>query len=268
MTQGAVITAIRSKKYFDCNCFGIVISARCDIANNKISKVFYLEAIPLGEWVFSNEGFILLIDKKINSIINQLNNICRSNGLEWDSISLFSEEEFKLVIEKEVKSKKNRDKALKLFEEYHYFENKPLDKNEKRKLLLSEEKNIKEYVSNISNGKYTHLTYIPQKAFTEFILDGVIIDLQELDYLDIETVEDLEDFVIDVENSKLSVDKKEKYNKKFVLDGQSGYSIIYGEIKSPWIEYLMQRFSNVFTRIGVDNPSKNDFDEIIDRILE
>ena len=40
LTQGTVITSIRSQKYKNQSCYGIIISARCDIANNKISKIY------------------------------------------------------------------------------------------------------------------------------------------------------------------------------------------------------------------------------------
>lgn len=36
VTQGSIISNIRSQKYLKVSCFGIVISARCDIAQNKV----------------------------------------------------------------------------------------------------------------------------------------------------------------------------------------------------------------------------------------
>lgn len=39
VTQGSIISNIRSQKYLKVSCFGIVISARCDIAQNKVDCV-------------------------------------------------------------------------------------------------------------------------------------------------------------------------------------------------------------------------------------
>ena len=35
ITQGTLISAVRSEKYSGINCYAIVINARCDLAQNK-----------------------------------------------------------------------------------------------------------------------------------------------------------------------------------------------------------------------------------------
>ena len=40
LTQGTIITGVRSDKYSNIRCNGVVISARCDLANCKISKIY------------------------------------------------------------------------------------------------------------------------------------------------------------------------------------------------------------------------------------
>lgn len=52
LTQGTIITGVRSDKYSNIRCNGVVISARCDLANCKISKIYYL--IPR-LYMYSNE---------------------------------------------------------------------------------------------------------------------------------------------------------------------------------------------------------------------
>ena len=39
ITQGTVVSGIRSKKYDRINCYAIVINARCDLAQNKANKI-------------------------------------------------------------------------------------------------------------------------------------------------------------------------------------------------------------------------------------
>ena len=41
ITQGTIISGLRSSKY-KIETYGIIISARCDIANDKINKIYYL----------------------------------------------------------------------------------------------------------------------------------------------------------------------------------------------------------------------------------
>ena len=45
-----------------------------------------------------------------------------------------------------------------------------------------------------------------------------------------------------------------------------GYAMPEFDIVSPWIEYIMQRFSNAFIRIGVDGPQKEDVQSMVSRV--
>lgn len=51
VTQGSIISNIRSQKYLKVSCFGIVISARCDIVQNKVDCVHVVSAVPLSIWL-------------------------------------------------------------------------------------------------------------------------------------------------------------------------------------------------------------------------
>lgn len=268
MTQGTVINSIRSKKYADCSCFGIMISARCDIANDKIQKFFYLEAIDLKSWIFSKVGYSLLIKEKIKSIENKLKNLCIENELDWESLKNFSVDEFKQVVLAEIHQKKLRNQALENFRKYIHYNNYELNLSDRRDILHNEKTQIINFLLDISNGKNTHFIYIPSSAIQNQIDDGLVVDLQEIDYLDSNTVHDLCNCLIDEKNQELDAEKKSYYNKRFVLKGGCGYSIEFCEVESPWIEYLLQHFSNMFVRIGVDNPNRSEITEIVERILE
>ena len=50
------------------------------------------------------------------------------------------------------------------------------------------------------------------------------------------------------------------------LEDESSFVDIEGTTDSPWCEHLMQRFSNAFIRIGLDNPTDEHFKRIIGRI--
>ena len=45
INQGTVLYGMRSEKYPEKMCYAVIISARCDIANNKITKLYYLIAV-------------------------------------------------------------------------------------------------------------------------------------------------------------------------------------------------------------------------------
>lgn len=48
--QGTIIYGMKSSKYTECATYAVIISARCDIANSKISKMYYLTAVDAMSW--------------------------------------------------------------------------------------------------------------------------------------------------------------------------------------------------------------------------
>ena len=62
ITQGTVVSGKRSEKYEGIPCLGIIINARCDLAQGKVNKIYYLIAISLEEWMFSSIGFSKIVD--------------------------------------------------------------------------------------------------------------------------------------------------------------------------------------------------------------
>lgn len=51
VTQGTILCSIRSDKYPTTRCYGIIISAMCDIAQGKVDKIYLLTAIDAKEWI-------------------------------------------------------------------------------------------------------------------------------------------------------------------------------------------------------------------------
>lgn len=98
LTQGTVITSMRSQKYKDANCFGIVISARCDLANCKTSKIYYLTAISVDDWLLSDEGFKEVLSSNINGLESNLQSKLEEAELDWNTLKYFTDDEFKTVI--------------------------------------------------------------------------------------------------------------------------------------------------------------------------
>ena len=50
---------------------------------------------------------------------------------------------------------------------------------------------------------------------------------------------------------------------KFDVNQYSDFVDFEGTIQSPWCEHLMQRFSHAFIRIGLSDPTKRDFEDVI-----
>lgn len=267
ITQGTVITSLRSKKYCDNRCYGVIITAKCDLANNKVDKVFYLEALKIEDWLLSQKGFETAISGIIKDKENNLKATLKDYNIDWATIKGFSESDTEKVIDCVITKDKTNKNVKRLLKEFNDVNKSSSSLNVRKNFIRENKKSISDYLKRIVNGQNTHYVYLPEETLKGNIKNGVIVDLQEVDFLDIDTVTDLSKFLIDCKNEYVSDEKKELYNQKFFIYDDPGYSVILCQIESPWIEYLMQHFSNSFIRIGVDNPSSKTIKKIIDCLV-
>ena len=123
LTQGTVISSLRSKKYFGEECFAVIITARCDLANNKVGKVFFLEALPLDEWVLSQSGMQYVLIGSCKNIVDEIEKLFTNYGLDWETIRTFSLDEFNTVVDSVTSQQKWTQKSFKKRNESQYFVN-------------------------------------------------------------------------------------------------------------------------------------------------
>lgn len=269
LTQGTIITGVRSDKYSNIRCNGVVISARCDLANCKISKIYYLIAVPSDDWLLSDEGFNIVLSQRQNDLEDKLQTKLGGSGLDWSTLKSFSVEEFSTVIhDQEVGLKKDTDKVLEVFRTFKNYTSKYLELGDKKAILQNESKSVASSLLKIANGQMMHYIYVPENAYIKdgSIDRGLIIDLQELEYISIRDAERLVNCEIDIQSKDLSEVDKQRYNNCFFLMDWPGYAMAEYDIASPWTGYIMQRFSNAFIRIGVDGPQKEDVQSMVSRV--
>lgn len=269
LTQGTIITGVRSDKYSNIRCNGVVISARCDLANCKISKIYYLIAVPSDDWLLSDEGFNIVLSQRQNDLEDKLQTKLGGSGLDWSTLKSFSVEDFSTVIhDQEVGLKKDTDKVLEVFRTFKNYTSKYLELGDKKAILQNESKSVASSLLKIANGQMMHYIYVPENAYIKdgSIDRGLIIDLQELEYISIRDAERLVNCEIDIQSKDLSEVDKQRYNNCFFLMDWPGYAMAEYDIASPWTEYIMQRFSNAFIRIGVDGPQKEDVQSMVSRV--
>lgn len=157
LTQGTIITGVRSDKYSNIRCNGVVISARCDLANCKISKIYYLIAVPSDDWLLSDEGFNIVLSQRQNDLEDKLQTKLGGSGLDWSTLKSFSVEEFSTVIhDQEVGLKKDTDKVLEVFRTFKNYTSKYLELGDKKAILQNESKSVASSLLKIANGQMMH----------------------------------------------------------------------------------------------------------------
>lgn len=226
-------------------------------------------AVPSDDWLLSDEGFNIVLSQRQNDLEDKLQTKLGGSGLDWSTLKSFSVEEFSTVIhDQEVGLKKDTDKVLEVFRTFKNYTSKYLELGDKKAILQNESKSVASSLLKIANGQMMHYIYVPENACIKdgSIDRGLIIDLQELEYISIRDAERLVNCEIDIQSKDLSEVDKQRYNNCFFLMDWPGYAMAEYDIASPWTEYIMQRFSNAFIRIGVDGPQKEDVQSMVSRV--
>ena len=86
LDQGTMLSNVRSSKYSGIRCFGVVITASCDIANtnensSKVSKLYYLVAVEVKKWLSVETGYNLVYKEKKNNLLQTVNSCAENCGL-------------------------------------------------------------------------------------------------------------------------------------------------------------------------------------------
>lgn len=108
LTQGTIISGIRAEKYQDASCNAVIVSARCDIAQCKVSNIYYVVAMDIRDWMLSDEGFHTILAKRVKELECQISQKLFNVDLSWETLKTFSDIDIKTVMfDKEVGLGKN-----------------------------------------------------------------------------------------------------------------------------------------------------------------
>ncbi|OOE62979.1 hypothetical protein BZG18_02895 [Salinivibrio kushneri] len=256
ISQGSVFNAAYCEGYESSEVLGLVITARCDIANkNKVKTYSYIPAIPFNHWK-EVELIDVLKTKSLRDLRSKVSCILNKAQLTFNNLETFGKENILKVIRENKLLKKDRDiEKLKSYLDSYYL---LIYGGEFRELIICFKSEIKSVIKEISEGKNANYFMIDN-------IDGygsVVVNLRDIYKLDRETAEKVVggieiDYTLD--NSSYRAINKNITGTVVCL---------IGALESPYIELLMQRFTNNFSRIGVENPSKDLSDSIIEECMQ
>lgn len=269
-TQGTIISDIRSNKYCNIRCKGVVISARCDLAQNKINTFHYLSALSLEDWIYE-ELYFKIIDEKKRSVEGEIKRVAKDNELDYTVLCEGGYDRMERVFRKCLSAKRwdeilNKIQEMKKLDQYFLY-----DERKYKKEFLKQSNNYKLFKSKIRDvmlGNYPKFVFIPQSCYStnQILNNGLVIDLQDIYQLNTEIAKRIAQNEIDGAKIK-SEEKRKEYNNYFFLNSDMDFVIIEGQIKSPWVEYVLQHFAHEFIRIGVENATQNEIEKICDDLL-
>lgn len=237
LTQGSVFIKAYSESYPKAMNYGIIVTARCDISQKKAKINTYLPVVPISSWM--DFDFLEILNKRCRG---QVENAFKSQFEAIGGSMLV----FKTYGVEKIKS--------------HFFD-PPLSAKQKRALdtlekielldavsfLESREVSAKKYLEKFPKESESILKeLVSQNLSGYYFIDDVcgdgphIVLLRETYHL---SQEDALSLRVGCKINNLNINYE---------DGDFSYTI--GVVRSPYLEHIMQKFSELFTRIGIDDP--------------
>ncbi|WAH51800.1 hypothetical protein LMA04_17100 [Pseudescherichia vulneris] len=237
LTQGTIFNCAYCASYPNNETLGLVITARCDIANKDKVKFFnFIPAIPFEIW--KDKELLPLIKKKVfKNLESQYFELLAKAGFSKLNIETYGFDRiYNIIVEKKQLSPKEITRLNNLKEKINCIE-----QNSSYSQLV---KYFRDEISKILSD------IIENKNSDYFFIDGitgynsVIVNLREIYDLDISTARKIPDG-IELDDGEIHLGLNLNIPNKFCS--------IVGQLRSPFTELLIQRFANNFVRVGVAN---------------
>ena len=274
-TQGSILYGLRSQYYEGIKCYGVIITARCEIAQSKAKVIHLLSAISLQDWVCLELFPKAFNDYLHNDILGHINQWAKDNGLDFDTLLEFGPEKVLINIKADEKLKKKTfeklEQSVQKWESWSKLTERCSMKN-RVKLLngdLSKRKSaiLKDLLCERFPNEFCFLPHKARSGQSEIMTDGLVVNLKDIIQISPEEIEEIErngfdcSEILKHENGNSEL---ERLNAKYFLEHSDDFVMFDGIIKSPWIEHLLQNFSNAFARIGVETLSNSELSAFCD----
>ncbi|PMN52657.1 hypothetical protein BCT31_13885 [Vibrio lentus] len=233
-TQGSIFEGLNLNQD---HSHGIVVTARCDIANGKARNILCLPVYKADDWI-KNQGNEIIYRKLENRLENKLKTEFSKFKISIELLSTYPITSIKGVIDNN-KGKKSTEDVYKLLDMY---EKKTCDYSLK---FVSDER--KSLISSIIKNQEASIYFLEQIELDK-VLEPYIIDLSDPVSIPF----------------PIALKLLRGINQKSIDNTISQYLTVYkseisyiSELRSPYIEHLLQKFSTFYSRIGTEDIEKD-----------
>lgn len=255
ITQGTIFSCALAERYEDTSVFGLTITARCDVAQEKYHILNYLPVVSLADWL-QNDGLDIMIDRERKEIMGNIRSIMKEASVSLsliDAVGLISIAETHFPIGTSTRAEKARNERFsKHVTRYTDLSATSLAGRDTclnwfRKHCPSR---IKELITELSKHTLQSYYFLERLQLDEEPV-GYVALLREVTTLQRNVVSDLARG-ISKEHWRQIYEPRGGVALRFDKDD---FAMPISQLGSPTIEHIMQCFSNLFGRIGVADPS-------------
>ncbi|WP_422764768.1 hypothetical protein [Pseudomonas sp. Mn2068] len=244
-TQGSIFNCLRVSDGSE--RFGIVVTARCDIAHQKARNLVCLPIYHLSEWmdVRGNHEVAGQSAAAINNIVSEI--------LGKYQVSSRAIDIYGLGKTLEILGGKGISAAdrLKLEVLEAFIVKKDISVNNK---ILKE--NRKKYMDGLIRNQRSD-TFFVERLICGECPTGYVVDLSEPICLSKKALIEVSK---GLEYVKYCREKDTEYKNIIIQEG--GHACFVSTLLSPYVELLLQRFSGFYSRVGTQDISKKDMEAV------
>jgi hypothetical protein len=249
--QGVVFSCARAEDYPACPVYGLTITARCDIAQDKAKIYSYLPIVSLRDW-WHHDGAGLLIDRARRQLMGALRSCLRDsafaeNILEVESPRGVVETLFPSDVVPPVL--RIRTRALTAVESLERLDVLvlPLSTDQLRQLCAEFKGLRRSILDELTSARLMGFLFLPQIEF-DGADDGFVVSLREVRHLPRILARLVgAGLAKPLEEARLA---ELSPHLSFIAND---FAMPLGLLPSPLIEHIMQTFSLLFSRIGLED---------------
>ncbi|WP_416772709.1 hypothetical protein ACMGT0_11910 [Pseudomonas sp. RHF3.3-3] len=233
--------------------FGIIVTARCDIAQQKTRPLVCLPIYQLSEWM-QKRGNAEVADQSSSAIKNLVSEILEKYEISKVAIEIYGFDKALEILDQ--KSVKVQDR-LKLEDLEGFIKKKEI--TTKNKII---KENRKKYLEAIIKNTRNDTFFLERIIHDSEPPKGYVVDLSEPICISKKTLGEISK---GLEHVKYEREKDTSYKNIIVRPNEQACFI--STLVSPHVELLLQRFSHLYSRVGTQDISKDDL-AIVRRLYE
>lgn len=246
-TQGSIFNGLKIDRS-GLSAAAVVITARCDIANNKARNILCLPIYRATDWLL-NQGDELIFRRVEERLWNKIGNELVRYDISIDVVDTYP---IDTIFDKVQENAKGKDvtEVRKLLDMY-------AQKKCDYSLKFVEDGRSSLVSALIKNSENS--VYFIEQIYNNEALEPYVIDLTEPISIPLPVAEKL----------KRGINKKNCNEEDAVYvaveKGDASYVSI---LKSPYIEQLLQKFSSFYSRIGTEDIGKDAYNYLKGKLNE
>lgn len=257
LTQGTIFTCAASEDYPDTAPRGLVITARCDVAHGKAPVISYVPLIAFRAWLF-RDGLRLMTSRVLAASQGAMRSALRDVGLAESVLDTLSPKTVREYLAKMTeKAERNAAKRYASAEAQKAAAEAALRASPGAKpaadLFDAQPKEYQRMLQELLSNGVSDYHFVERSEPGEDC-EGYVALLREIRYLPVALAGELKDGIDFQRFSELCRDQP-RYTDKLTIADEEQYAMPVGILRSPFIELFMQRFTNLYARIGVTDFS-------------